>query len=114
LAGNSPERIVVGPDLDWGQDLFRLSDALRVRRIHSVAIAYLGSADLKQHDLPPLVQLVPFQPTTGWIAISVTRLMRGETAPPYYGYSWLRSCKPVDRVGRSILLYYVEPGGCRP
>jgi len=112
LAGNSPERIVVGPDLDWGQDLFRLSDALRERKVDSVAIAYLGSADLTQHGLPHFVHLVPFQPTTGWIAISVTRLMRGETAPPYYGYSWLRSCKPVDRVGRSILLYYVEPGGC--
>ena len=113
LAGNSPERIVVGPDLDWGQDLFRLSAAIRARQIDSFSVACLGSKNLSQNDLPPFVQLVPFQPTTGWIAVSVTRLMRGENAPPYYGYSWLRGCKPVDRVGRSILLYYVPPGGCR-
>ena len=114
LAGSSPERIDVGPDLDWGQDLFRLSDALRARNIDSFSVAYLGSADLGRHDLPHFVELEPFHPTTGWVAISVTRLMRGTNAPLYYGYSWLRSCKAVERVGRSILLYYVQPGGCRP
>lgn len=112
LAGSSPERIDVGPDLDWGQDLFRLSDALRARHIASFSIAYLGSADLTQQNLPHFVELAPFHPATGWIAISLTRLMRGDTNPPYYGYSWLRSCKPVARVGRSILLYHVPAGGC--
>jgi hypothetical protein len=61
---------------------------------------------------PIFVQVLPFHPTTGWIAISVTRLMRGDTNPPYYGYSWLRSCKPVERAGRSILLYDVPAAGC--
>lgn len=112
LAGTSPERISVGSDLDWGQDLFRLSDVLRARHIDSFSIAFLGSADLSRHNLPHFTVLRPFQPTTGWIAISLTRLVRGDTEPPYYGYSWLRSCRPVERVGKSIMLYYVQPSDC--
>ena len=104
LGGSSPERIVVDSDLDWGQDLLRLAEALRVRKIDSVSINYFGTADLSRHRLPRIRPLLPYQPTTGWIAISKTRLKRA----PYRGYAWLESHEPVALIGRSILLYYVE------
>lgn len=112
LAGSHPEHIVVGPDLDWGQDLSRLVETLRARKIDVVSAACVGLPEFKAPDSLQLRPLLPFQPTTGWIAISMTRLERGDTNPPYYGYAWLHSCKPAARVGRSILLYHVDPGGC--
>ena len=108
LGGSSPERIVVDSDLDWGQDLLRLAEALRARKIDSVSIDYFGSADLSRHSLPHIQRLLPYQPTTGWIAISKSRLKHGEGEPPYRGYAWLESHEPVALIGRSILLYYVR------
>jgi hypothetical protein len=113
LGGHTPEQIVVDSDLDWGQDLLRLSEALRVRKIDSVSIAYFGSADLSRHDLPHLDRLLPYQPATGWVAISKSKLKYGEGKPPYRGYAWLDSHEPEALVGRSILLYYVRDAAYR-
>jgi 4-amino-4-deoxy-L-arabinose transferase-like glycosyltransferase len=107
LARQHPERILVDSDLDWGQDLFRLSAALRQRRIEDVSIAYAGSADLREFDLPPFRTLSPHQPTSGWIAISLFRLKEGGRYLPDDSFSWLEAYRPVCLVGRSILLYYV-------
>ncbi len=107
LAGHHPERILVDSDLDWGQDLLRLSDELHRRGIDSVSIAYYGRADLSRHDLPSYRPLTLYQPTIGWIAISETLLKIGEGRPPYRGYAWLEAYQPVALVGRSIRLYYI-------
>jgi len=53
--------------------------------------------------------LPPHQTTTGWIAISFLCLKVGELGDPIDSYAWLERYKPVVRVGRSILLYYI-PG----
>ncbi len=108
VAGRQPERILIDTDLDWGQDLLRLVDTLRTRRIESVALDYFGSADLTRHDLPPNRPLLPYQPTTGWIAISEWKLKMGGFDEPRDAYSWLEAYEPVARVGRSIRLYYVR------
>jgi hypothetical protein len=107
LAGRHPERILVVSDLDWGQDLKRLADELRARRVEQVSIAYAGSADLSQHGLPPFRQLLPHQPTVGWIAISELALKTYGNG----GYAWLEAYEPVTRVGRSIRLYYLPEDG---
>jgi len=109
FAGMHPERILIGSDLDWGQDLLRLSAALQQRHIDQVSIAYAGSSklDLRNFDLPPLRILLPYQPATGWIAISLLQLKVGDLGFPAYGFSWLEAYQPVDLVGRSIRLYYV-------
>ncbi len=111
LGGSRPERILVDSDLDWGQDLLRLAEALRARKIDSIAVAYFGSADLSKHNLPRLQRLLPYKATTGWIAISKSELKYGEGQPPYRGYAWLESQEPVALIGRSILLYNVQSGG---
>jgi hypothetical protein len=110
LAGGEPQRIVAGSDLDWGQDVRRLSAALHERKVSRLHLAVHTSADLRKHDLPPFETMYPGEPTTGWIAIS-------EQVQSFYcgGYEWLRAYQPVVRIGASIRLYYVpgpptEPG----
>ncbi len=108
LAGSQPERILINSDLDWGQDLERLRITLHQLRVERVSIAYNGWADLPKHDLPPFVTLVPHQPTTGWIAISIWLLENDDTGlPPYDGFAWLKAYQPVTVVGRTIKLYYI-------
>jgi len=103
-AGDHPERILVDSDLDWGQDLKRLSAELARRRVPEVAIAYLGTADLSLEQLPPFRMLVPGQPTTGWVAIDLKSRLERRAA-----YAWLDAATPVTRVGRSIDLYDIAP-----
>jgi hypothetical protein len=103
LAGGRPERVVVNSDLDWGQDLKRLAHELRARSVERVAIAYVGTADLARHGLPEHTMLLPQQPATGWVAISLRVL-----AMDHEGYAWLDAYEPVTRVGSSIDLYYID------
>jgi hypothetical protein len=109
-AGRDPSRILLDSNLDWGQDLLRLEEACARRRIETLNIAYFGSADLRRHPLPPLVPLRPFTPATGWIAISEMNLKDlGARKRPRGGYDWLLQYEPVERVGKSILLYHLQP-----
>jgi hypothetical protein len=110
LALGKPHRIVVGSDLDWGQDLNRLSAAVKERQVSRIHLAVHTSADLRKHDLPSFETMYPGEPTTGWVAIS-------EQVHAFYcaGYRWLDAYTPVARIGSSIRLYYVpgppaEPG----
>jgi 4-amino-4-deoxy-L-arabinose transferase-like glycosyltransferase len=109
LAGKHPDRILLDSNLDWGQDLYRLSDELRRRGVDSLALAYFGNADLTRHGLPPSRPLPPDHPTTGWIAISEMWLK--DVAGGGKAYAWLRAREPVALVGKSIRLYYVPPAG---
>lgn len=111
LAGQHPERILIDSDLDWGQDLYRLSATLEQRRITEVSIAYAGTADLRYFSLPPFRILPPHQPTAGWIAISLLRLKTGGLEFPNDSFSWLEAYKPVCLAGRSIRIYYVPESG---
>jgi hypothetical protein len=107
LAGDHPDRVLVDSDLDWGQDLDRLSTDLRTRGINNVSVAYFGTADLKRHALPPFAILKPYEHVAGWVAISITTLTK---AP---GYGWLSSYQPTARIGRSIELFDI-PGTTAP
>lgn len=107
LAGKHPEEIVVDSDLDWGQDLKRLATTLKKRGVKEYAISYNGSSNLDLFNLPPRQELVPYQRKDGWIAISLLRLQLGIGEPPYDQYSWLKEYQPVEKVGKSIWLYYI-------
>jgi hypothetical protein len=108
LAGSRPERILVDSDLDSGQDLKRLADTLRARKIPSVWLAYAGSATVAEHGLPPVRWLEPHQPASGWVAASLYSLKLGSLGHPGHDdFAWLERHTPVARIGRSILLYYV-------
>ena len=101
---SNPQRVLVDSDLDWGQDLRRLERRLVQLKVPSVSLAYQGTADLTREPLPPFVRLPPRQTATGWVAI--TALTR-EHEP--LGYNWLNTYRPVERVGKTIDLYFIPP-----
>ncbi len=113
LAGRNPSRVLVtGCDLDCGQDLFRLAEVLRERNISHPTIAIWSSADMSRTGLPAFSTPAPFQPVTGWFAISLRTLLRGDLFHDTYpagAFSWLDKAHPVAKIGKSMLLYYIPP-----
>jgi len=106
LAANRREPVLVDSDLDWGQDLQRLADTVRARRIGAISLAYWGSADPRRHGLPNLRCLRPVDRVSGWVAASeasVRGLRRDRS------FTWLRAYGMVTQAGTSIGLYYVPP-----
>ncbi len=118
LAGQDPSRIfVAGCDLDCGQDLFRLSQVAHARHISRITVAIWSSADLTQSDLPAVIAPEPFVPTPGWFAISLRARRIGDflhTSYPPGAFAWLDHYQPVERVGKTILLYYIPENGGSP
>lgn len=121
FAGEEPGRILVDSDLDWGQDLHRLADTVRARRITHLALAYYGSTSHARDVLPPLRPVAKHAPDTGWVAISETYYRAGaiDNEPRLWqidstGYRWLHDREPVARVGKSIRLYHIPRGSLPP
>lgn len=112
LAGQHPERILVDSDLDWGQDLLRLKTALDRQGADSVTTAYFGTAIPSLYGIATRHAWKNGEPVHGWFAVSLTRYMRGEAQRRSDRWDlwpdalrWLDAYEPVERVGRSILLY---------
>jgi hypothetical protein len=117
FAGRDPSRVLVaGCDLDCGQDLFRLAQALRERKISHLNMAVWSSADMSRMNLPSFETPPAFQPVTGWVAISLRSLRMGDlfhdTYPPG-AFAWLDSKQPVGQVGKTIRLYYIPENATR-
>lgn len=131
LIPDRPERITVESDLDWGQDLQRLSDRLRQRSVQQLSLSYFGTANLRKVNLPQFRELPPYENVEGWVAISLHNLelpagaviWHAPSGITYYSipagltgsvraeggpFSWLKAYSPTERVGRSILLYYIR------
>lgn len=105
LAGAHPERILAESDLDWGQDIGRLSRRLKELNVPAVAIKYFGSAPLESAGLPPYREIDPSNPTTGYIAISVHYLYLEHAKDG--SFDWLKRYTPRERIGKSIDLFYI-------
>ena len=112
FAGSEPERIVVESDLDWGQDIKRLGQRLRELHATSVGFSPAIMLDPSQHGFPPWRWSAVDAPYPGWNAVQVTawkeqrmgfRLQQPDVR------LWPDYTKPVERVGKSILLYYIPP-----
>lgn len=103
VAAPCSSRILVDSDFDWGQDLKRLATVLKQRNIGFFWIAYEGTADLKQQDMPPSRMLQPNQKPAGWIAISEFKLKTDADQ-----FRWLENYQPVCRAGKTIRLYHFD------
>lgn len=110
VAGARPERVLVDSNLDWGQDLYRLADTVRARRIDSLRIHYFGSANLSAVGLTNARRLARDERATGWVAASETFLagVWSDTS-----LRWLARATPVARIGPSMRLYYFDPDTAR-
>jgi len=97
-----PERVLVDSDLDWGQDLHRLEVRVAELGIGHLSLAYRGTADLRREPLPQVYILPPHERVTGWVAVSQLARTRNRT-----DYGWLDAYHPVERIGKTIDLYYV-------
>lgn len=106
FASRHPERVLCESDLDWGQDLHRLTKSLKAREAGQVAIKYFGTAPLDRVGLPPYSELPPTGSTTGYAAISLHYLVMMNAHDGSYG--WLKQYEPVEKVGKSIYLYKIE------
>jgi hypothetical protein len=104
FAGAHPERILAESDLDWGQDLYRLSRRLRELRVDHVSIKYFGNAPLEKAGLPPYSILSADVPAThGYAAVSVRYLTLDYARDG--SFAWLRRRTPLETIGKSIYLY---------
>jgi len=106
FAGRHPERVAVDSNLDWGQDILRLGKAARRHHIERGAVLVVASANIFAHGYPAFDGLQPFQPMTGWIAVSESALAL-DPATPKGGYDWLTKGRGYERIGKSIRLYFV-------
>jgi len=96
--GSSPtEPPALLGSIDWGQDLDKLEDTLRARRITSYSMRYFGIADPAKHGMSGFTGLS--QPVE-WAAISKFNLYSNDF------YAWLRDETPTARIGNTILLYH--------
>ena len=111
IAGHDPSKVLVmGCDLDCGQDMLKMMREFRSRHIEHPSVAVWSSADPLQIGLPAFDTLQPFRPVTGWIAISARARLLGdvfhETYPPG-AFAWLDQYEPVEQIGKTIRLYYI-------
>lgn len=113
LAGhNQGYQIFTDSNLDWGQDLKRLSDWTKQKNIDTLYIDYFGTADINYY--LPDVNLIPIKstdgPKIGYTAISATMFQdsfyKKQIDPSYQEYWWLGWEKPDYIIGNSILIYY--------
>ncbi len=110
----APEEIVSDSDLDWGQDLRRLSTRVRELGIERIAIGACSTCRYPEcADLPEARSLAPGEPVEGWVAIGEWclrvwprsgQVQRSRMPSP----GWRDGV--YERVGKSIRLYYLPPG----
>jgi hypothetical protein len=105
FGGDDPSRLLVVGDLDWGQDLTRLSTYLREKQIGHISIAYDGFYDAATLGLPDTVKIKCGDPVSGWVAIAARRARRYSQC-----YPWLSQQQRLDVVGKTMWIYNIaEP-----
>lgn len=114
-------KYVVDSNLDWGQDMKRLTTWVNANKIDKIHVHYFGGAVPEYYlgdkfifwwgEYSPLDIIRP----GGWLAVSATFLQggRGQLVPGFYDkagyYNWLNAYTPVTVIGHSIFVYYIPP-----
>jgi len=106
FAGSHPEAFVADSDLDWGQDMRRLSTFLGTIRSPPVSFAPFNRTYGCEGPACAGDQIVQYseanavKPSAGWNAVSIT-LWKVHGFP-----AWPDISEPHMKIGRSILLWY--------
>jgi len=121
LAGGPNQGYIytVNSNLDWGQDLKRLTKWVEDEKIDKIYVDYFGGGDaqyyLKEKYAPWWGTRDPAEfPKGNYLAVSATFLQggRGTPAPgfdqPYGYYRWLDQYQPIAKIGYSIFIYYID------
>jgi hypothetical protein len=104
FAGAHPERILAESDLDWGQDLYRLSARLKELRVNHVSVLYFGVMPLELAGMPSFTLASDQVPTTrGYLAVSARFLTLANARDG--SCNWLKGREPSEIIGKSIYLY---------
>jgi hypothetical protein len=110
LAGGPDQgyKYVVDSNLDWGQDLKRLSLWVQQQGIEKIKVAYFGGDTAVRYYLGPAFEPLRRDagPQTGWIAVSAT--LYQTVREPGASFAWLDSYRPVAKIGYSIFVYKIE------
>ena len=110
LAGNAPEKVLADSDLDWGQDMKRLSVRLRQAGAAQVTFSPTILADFEgEMGFPRMSPSSPVAPSPGWNAVSlslwkVRRMGLLDTHPE--AVLWPDRVPPGERVGKGVMLWY--------
>jgi len=114
LAGSEPEKILVDSDLDWGQDIKRLSARLHQLGVKEVNFPQFIIADLEhEHGFPKINQTFDFHhPAPGYYAA-------GATFWKSYRFGLSREndvdifpdqIPPTERIGKGMFLWVIPTG----
>lgn len=112
LAGRHPEQILVDSDLDWGQDLKRLSQRLHAAGAAQVALTPTMKVDFAALGFPAVVPNDFIRPVPGWNAmrLSLLQVIRANLRVEHPEIRiWPDTIPPTERVGHGILLWYIRP-----
>jgi len=114
-------RYVTDSNLDWGQDLKRLSQFVEQEDIPKIELDYFGWADpsyylgykytyISSNYYRNAQDFIRRNHSNGWIAVSATFLQGSigtAEKPEPINYNWLKSYEPVKVVGNSIFVWHI-------
>ncbi len=104
LARGREHQVLGDSNLDWGQDLGRLSRHVRAQRIEKLSLRYFGTTSPEAVGLRNSTAFGPRDRPRGWVASSVTHL-QGLYEPKF---PWLEGRKPHAKIGKSIWLFHID------
>lgn len=90
-------------NLDWGQDLARLADYVRAKKLPAILLTYEGDDHAAKFGINNLL-LPPGHPDCCWVATGVNAL---KGIGPYIKFLEFR--EPDARVGKSIFVFRLAP-----
>lgn len=95
----------VDSNLDWGQDLKRLTNWVEENNIQKIKVAYFGGGDPIYY-LGDKAEYFNWQePQKGFLAVSATLLQVGKVTGQF---SWLKPYPPIAKIGYSIFIYQID------
>jgi len=112
---NNGYKFVVDSNLDWGQDILRLSRFIEKNNIKEIKLDYFSGAPAEYYIKTAKIDSFNREvPQKGWLAVSSTIYMgacKGGKIPCSYNeraYAWLDSYKPIVKIGYSVFVYRIE------